>query len=56
MDLTEVQKIDLACAWSDYRSAYGSEVDPLIQRRNYLYFQAGFEAALGEQHKSVMDG
>lgn len=48
------EEIELACAWSDYRSAYGADPDPNLNRRDYMKFKAGFEAALGAQHNGVL--
>jgi hypothetical protein len=38
---------ELACAWSDYRSAYGAKPD------EFKIFKAGWEAANGAEHNGV---
>lgn len=42
------EQIELASAWSDYRSAYGAEPS------EYKVFKAGWEAARGVQHNGPL--
>jgi hypothetical protein len=48
MTETETENIELACAWSDYRSAYGAD------SADYKAFKAGWEAAHGAQHNGAL--
>jgi hypothetical protein len=44
---------ELACAWSDYRSAYGVSSNPEVARLEHKAFKAGWKAARGEELNGV---
>jgi hypothetical protein len=44
---------EAACAWSDYRSAYGVSPDPHVAALEHKAFLAGWRAAQGEELQGV---
>lgn len=47
--MTEDEKIEIACEWSDYRKSYG--VSATAMREAHKAFIAGWEAARGKSHE-----
>jgi hypothetical protein len=48
-------QIELACAWADYRKAYGASTDPYILMLEHRAFKAGWEVRADiYTHESVL--
>lgn len=41
------ERVEMACAWSDYRKDYGVSVDDAARAREHAAFTAGWQAARG---------
>ncbi|MFK5691298.1 hypothetical protein ACI3EY_16695 [Ornithinimicrobium sp. LYQ92] len=52
--LTEDERLEIACAWSDFRKDYGASYDDETMRLEHRAFKAGWEAGRHGDQSGVL--